>query len=543
MRTQESERFSELSERVDRIVSEMTADTVVVLVQFGGENVDVALQKASDEIDRRRAFVSARDLVNEIPDFEPAVARANAPARSRATAKGATSRSPAEKSSAYSSSDLRSGSQQLLDPFLKSDWFLATREKNSEPVSTKGSSRKSQPRRLPTHFFASSCAVLTLSKDDLKLLPEQLMSTRHANIFANRRVSRPPVSLSKSESPEVSENKSFTWGLAKTGAMACWGACQARGQGVKVAVLDTGVDPNHPSLKGKIAGFAEFDENGQITKQGIGKAYDSDSHGTHCCGTIVGGNAGGRYIGMAPDAEILSGLVLPAGGGTDVQILAGIDWAIENEANIISMSLGGLSLAPDVMDTYTLAIMNANRLGVPVVVAVGNEGAQTTGSPGNDYFAYTVGATDVEDRAAGFSGGRTQIISESRYLRSDQLPFVYSKPDVTAPGVNVYSSIPDNKYASYNSSSMATPHVAGAFALLMSRIKQKNPRNSTNLLNLNSIPDLPSHQRATFVQDLLTATVRELGEAGQNHRFGYGRIDVLRAFAFAAEKKYFVFPT
>lgn len=166
----------------------------------------------------------------------------------------------------------------------------------------------------------------------------------------------------------------------------------------------------------------------------LADAYDSDAHGTHCAGIICGGDASGRWIGMAPKAKVLAGLVLKGGSGTDAQILAGMEWAVRSRAQVISLSLGGLRLAADVLDTYTRTIINANRLGIPVVVAVGNEGSQTSGSPGNDYFAFTVGATDSEDWAAGFSGGRTQVFTSSRYIKPEYLPLVYSKPDVSCAG-------------------------------------------------------------------------------------------------------------
>src|SRR5206468_4512434 len=121
----------------------------------------------------------------------------------------------------------------------------------------------------------------------------------------------------------------------------------------------------------------------------------------------------------------------------------------------------------DVLDTYTRTIISANRVGIPVVAAVGNEGSQIVGTPGNDYFAFTVGATDAEDWAAGFSGGRTQVFVTSRYIQPQYLPLVYSKPDVSAPGVDIYSSVPGGKWEAWNGTSMATPHVAGAMALLL----------------------------------------------------------------------------
>jgi subtilisin family serine protease len=217
--------------------------------------------------------------------------------------------------------------------------------------------------------------------------------------------------------------------------------------------------------------------------------------------------------------------------GTDKQILAGMQWAIDSGAHVLSMSLGGLRMGPDVLDTYTLTILNANRMGIPVVIAVGNEGEQTSGSPGNDLFAFTVGATDVNDQVAGFSGGRTQVIFRSRYIAERFLPLTYSKPEVTAPGVHVYSSIPGGKWEIFSGSSMATPHVAGAMALLLSK--------PTELAPTRTIAELTGRTKIDVLQQLLISTVKELGEAGQDHRFGYGRIDVLRAFGFALTQGYF----
>jgi subtilisin family serine protease len=353
-----------------------------------------------------------------------------------------------------------------------------------------------------------------------------------ADIYANRTVKVPPVFKATSLPLVVEDNKCYTWGLAKSGALASWGAFGAKGKDVLVAVLDTGIDPDHPDLKGKIAGFAEFGRDGAKVADNLTTPRDSGDHGTHCAGTIVGGNASGRWIGMAPDAKILAGMVLkPDEGstrpiyGTDAQILAGMQWAMSKGADIISMSIGSLRLAADVVDTYSRAIINANRLGIPVVVSIGNEGSQTSGSPGNDYFAFTVGATDASDRAAGFSGGRTQIIENSRYISQEYLPVVYSKPDVSAPGVDIFSSVPGGSWEVMSGTSMATPHVAGAIALLLSKP--------------TTIADLEGIHRVNLLQTLLSSTVQELGESGQNHRFGFGRIDVLRAFGYANELGYF----
>ena len=217
------------------------------------------------------------------------------------------------------------------------------------------------------------------------------------------------------------------------------------------------------------------------------------------------------------------GLVLKGGSGTYAQILAGMDWAIESGAEVINMSLGGVGFAPDVLDFYTRSIINANRIGIPVVVSIGNEGAQTSGAPGNDYFAFAVGATDYRDRPGGFSGGRTQVIEESRYIDDRYLPLIYSKPEVSAPGIAIRSCVPNNDYAVWNGTSMAAPHVSGALALLLAATEIRN---------------IPAHRRAFVLQDLLVSSVEELGESGKDHRYRFGRINVLRAIAFAKEQGY-----
>jgi subtilisin family serine protease len=385
--------------------------------------------------------------------------------------------------------------------------------------------RKTKQLHEPTSFWTSSSAVLRVRDNQLSKLITAAPNIQ--DIFLNQQLRLPPVVVPKQLPHAVEDNKVSSWGIRMIGALSAWGAYGAKGKGVTVGLLDTGVDARHPDLKGKIAKWAEFDANGMEVPNS--KPYDSDEHGTHCAGTIVGGRASGRWIGVAPEAKIAAALVLKGKqGGTHAQILAGIEWAINSQVDVISMSLGGLILGPDSPSTYTQGILSALRAGIPVVTAIGNDGSQTTGSPGNDILAFAVGATDYNNRAAGFSGGRTQVIRQSEFFRPDQLPLVYSKPDVSAPGVAIYSSIPGQgkkKWEYLNGTSMATPHVAGAIALLLSATKIKSRFASTD--------------RAFLIQDLLTGSAEELGEAGQNHRFGFGRIDVLRALGFAEELGYF----
>lgn len=372
----------------------------------------------------------------------------------------------------------------------------------------------------PKRFWTSNSMHLKLKKDELVKLPEQLQNIR--SIRKNRVLSIPSLNQSKPLGIETEDRLSTTWGLLKSNALAAWGAYGAEGQGIRVGLLDTGIDADHPDLAGKVSSFAEFDASGNLVGD---TPRDSDEHGTHCGGTIVGGDESGRWIGMAPQAELAAALVLDGErGGTDAQVLAGIDWAVSQNVDVISMSLGGLVVDNATPPTYTEAIITCLLAGIPVVAAIGNEGEQTTGSPGNDLFALSVGATDAGDRAAGFSGGRTQIIFDNDFINPSALPLPYSKPDISAPGVAVFSSVPGGAWKAFSGTSMATPHVAGAIALLLS---------ATRIKELES-----GEQKAFLIQDLINGSVDEIGESGQDHRYGFGRLDALRAIDYAYERGY-----
>ncbi|MFF8958536.1 S8 family serine peptidase [Streptomyces sp. NPDC014894] len=249
--------------------------------------------------------------------------------------------------------------------------------------------------------------------------------------------------------------------VAQVGAPQAWEAGYD-GAGVKVAVLDTGVDDGHPDLKGRVVAAKNFSESTD--------AKDRDGHGTHVASTVAGTGvkSGGTHKGVAPGAEILNGKVLDDSGfGSDSGILAGMDWAVEQGADVINMSLGG----PDGPE-IDLMEAHVNKLtaekGVLFAVAAGNSGpdAGSIGSPGSADAALTVGAVDDKDEMAGFSSVGPRVGGGT------------VKPDVTAPGVNIAAAAaagtgpgsPEG-YASLSGTSMATPHVAGAAALL----KQRHP--------------------------------------------------------------------
>ncbi|MFI5887046.1 S8 family serine peptidase [Streptomyces sp. NPDC051554] len=232
------------------------------------------------------------------------------------------------------------------------------------------------------------------------------------------------------------------------------------GTGVEVAVLDTGVDTGHPDLAGKIAGSESFVPDETI--------QDGFGHGTHVASTIVGSGAasGGRYKGVAPGARLLVGKVLDnTGSGQASWIIAGMEWAANSGAKIVSMSLGGTAYGPSDVLSETVDQLSAST-GALFVIAAGNAGPgeQTVGTPGIADSALTVGAVDKSDKLASFS---------SRGPR----PGDYAvKPEITAPGVNITAARAagttmgtpvDDNYTTASGTSMATPHVAGAAALVV----------------------------------------------------------------------------
>ena len=249
--------------------------------------------------------------------------------------------------------------------------------------------------------------------------------------------------------------KTVSWGLRRLGVEDMWNA-GFDGKGVVVGHLDTGIDGDHPSLKGAIFDFAEFDLAGD--KVPDAKPHDSDEHGTHTAGTIVGRAGEKGAFGVAPGAQIASAMVIEGGQVID-RILSGMDWIVEKKCPILSMSLGLRGFTPAFQQ-----IINALRAGgVLPVFAVGNEGPMTSRSPGNYDNVLSVGAMDQADAVASFS-------SSQKFDRPAD-PLV---PDLVAPGVGILSCIPGGKFAEMDGTSMATPHVAGLAVLL----KQAKPAAS-----------------------------------------------------------------
>ena len=268
------------------------------------------------------------------------------------------------------------------------------------------------------------------------------------------------------------------------------------GSWIKIAILDTGIDKNHEMLSGKVILERDF--------TGENNPNDYYGHGTHVAG-IAAGN--GNYIGVAPGTLILNGKVLNnQGSGRLSWLIDGIEWALnpdnnpstDDGADIISLSLGAIYnedperalFSPDV-----LKVEEAISKGVVVVIASGNcangcRGFRGVTTPGISRNAITVGAVDDNNEWLEFSSGG--VISD------------FIKPDLVAPGENICSSVPRN-YACLTGTSMSTPHVSGAAALLLDKNPILNPLIIKNILEEGAI---------------------DHGSQGKDTKYGSGLIDM-----------------
>lgn len=277
-----------------------------------------------------------------------------------------------------------------------------------------------------------------------------------------------------------------TWGLIMTNVL------QSRysGSPIKLAVLDTGLDLAHPDFANRNITTQNFVGDNTPFHDGVG-------HGTHCTGTSAGPlkpTQGPRY-GIAFDCDIFSGRVLDdTGRGGDFNILQGIDWAIGQHCDLVSLSLGAPWVPgdPPFSQAYEAAAQRALTAGCLLVVAAGNDADDpqyvgAVGTPGNSPSVLTVAAIDNTMATASFSNRQTP-----------QAPGVKG-PDLAGPGVDVYSSWPvdGGKYRTISGTSMATPHVAGIAALFAQANSGIRGQSLKDLI-LSNCSDLPN---ASFRRD------------------------------------------
>ncbi len=273
--------------------------------------------------------------------------------------------------------------------------------------------------------------------------------------------------------------QTLPWGVDRIDADLVWPAGNT-GNGVKVAVLDTGIDYDHPDLA--VAGGVNF----VGTKDGStvpSDWNDNHGHGTHCAGIIAGRSNTVGVVGVAPDASLYGIKVLnDSGSGYTSDIIQGLNWCVDHGIHVVSMSFGGGRST-----SLQAACEAAYARGVLLVAAAGNN-AGTVLSPASYTSVIAVSATTSQDQLASFSNRGSQI-------------------ELAAPGVSIYSTYKNGGYAYMSGTSMACPHVAGAAVLAWASGLSSN----------------------TAVRQRLTSTAEDLGTTGLDYSFGYGLVDAQRA--------------
>ncbi|GHH96941.1 S8 family peptidase [Neobacillus kokaensis] len=256
---------------------------------------------------------------------------------------------------------------------------------------------------------------------------------------------------------EVEEAAEVPTGVEMIQAPKIWE--RTKGKGITVAILDTGCDGTHPDLKDRIISGRNF-TNDDNSNQDIYRDYNG--HGTHVAGTIAAAENQNGVVGVAPEANLLIVKVLDKhGSGQYEWIINGIHFAIEQKVDIISMSLGGPVDVPALREAIQKAVAN----NILVVCAAGNEGdgqdsTDELGYPGAYNEVISVGAVNLERRISDFSNSNKEL-------------------DLVAPGEKILSTYLNGKYAKLSGTSMATPHISGALALIKALSNETFERNLT----------------------------------------------------------------
>jgi subtilisin len=256
--------------------------------------------------------------------------------------------------------------------------------------------------------------------------------------------------------------QAIQWGVKRVDAPAAWSV--TRGQGVKVAVIDTGLDMTHPDLAGNIkGGWNAIAKNDNFN--------DDHGHGTHCGGNIAALDNDIGIVGVAPKADLYGVKVLDANGsGTFDDVIAGMQWAVDHHMEVASMSLGASQGNQALADM----VKAMKKAGVTLVAAAGNSGG-SVGFPGGYPEAIAVSASDNNDQLADFSSRGPEVA-------------------VIAPGVDIYSLSMNGGYETMSGTSMATPHVAGLAVLYVATHKGATPDEVRAALSAAStkLPGVPA---------------------------------------------------
>ena len=318
-----------------------------------------------------------------------------------------------------------------------------------------------------------------------------------------------PVTIEKYFSKELlpEPNSQMTWGLKRMNVNYVADVYpDVDGTGVRVGILDTGIDARHPDLKEKILSYKNFSAE---KNENPSDEYD---HGTHVAGTIAGGRASGQQIGVAPGAGLVVARIFDRGGGsTKEKILEAMHWVLDPDGNpetddgaqIVNASWSTRDSFADRMpedEIYCDVVQAWRQLDVIPVFAAGNNGPAeaSVGLPAGCPGTLSVGASEHSDRLMYFSAvGPAQWKDLS-----------LQKPELVAPGFKIRSARSGGGYREQLGTSMSAPHVTGVLALM----KQACPLKTSDQL-----------------METITATAHDLGPEGFDVDFGWGRVDALSA--------------
>lgn len=279
----------------------------------------------------------------------------------------------------------------------------------------------------------------------------------------------------------VQPAETLEWGVNRIDADLAWAT--SKGTGVKVAIIDTGIDKDHPDLVANLKGGTNFVAPG-LKAADPNKWNDDNGHGTHVAGIVAAVDNSIGVIGVAPEASLYAVKVLDKNGSGYVSdVIDGIYWAIQNGMQVINMSLGSAS---DVQALHD-AVDAAYNSGILVVAAAGNSG---DGNPNTNEVIYPAKYSSVIAVAATASDDSVPTWSSSGV-----------EVELAAPGVSIRSTWNDNMYKTISGTSMATPHVTGVVALKLS-----------------------SGMLASDVRANLQATAQDLGMTGFDYSYGYGLV-------------------
>lgn len=389
-------------------------------------------------------------------------------------------------------------SSALDDSFVTKIIFFGNNQTNSIDQNQITYLKKLGEIKEIQYFSEFNAIQVTGSPDSIKTIVKKNSNSR---ILDDYQFKAHPIKLNFDEKEKTAPN----WNLDLIHVKELWDK-GLTGKGIKLGILDTGVDGQHPALKGKVVDFAFFDKNGTVTK-GM-DPYDTDEHGSHVSGIAAGGSVKDP-LGVAPESSLSVGVVIPGGSGSFSEILGGLQWILDPDGNpktndsprAVNLSLG----MPGYVNIWTPIFSKLMNHNIIPVCSIGNEGDGISSSPGNTPNAFSVGAFDKDKKAAYFSSGSDNLIWEDSEISSP----VYLKPEISAPGVAILSSIPGGSYAKMSGTSMSSPHVTGAVALLAQAFPQATSYDIVYFLKKGS---------------------HDEGKIGEDTRFGSGALDVFNSW-------------